>query len=134
VYNVAPDGWIGEDSARTLAGGVARITLPARPARWVSVWKWRILRSGPPPEALPYALHPWVIANDRLAAEGWAAAHTNEEALVAADDRVHWGDLSPGRRRRIILALSLAGLATAGGATVAAVAALTARRRRRSTP
>jgi nucleoside-diphosphate-sugar epimerase len=132
VYNVAPDGWIGEDSARTLAGGVARVTLPARLARVLSVWRWRVLRSGTPPEALPYALYPWVVANDRLAATGWAAAHSNEEALVAADDRVHWGDLSPGRRQRIILAVSMGGLVAAGGAAVAAVAALAGRRRRSS--
>jgi nucleoside-diphosphate-sugar epimerase len=132
VYNVAPDGWISEDSARALAGGVARVTVPTRLARWVSIWRWRVLRSGPPPEALPYSIYPWVIANDRLAAEGWTAAHSNEEAVVAADDKVHWGDLSPGRRRRIILAAGLAGLAASGGATVAAVAALAARRRRRS--
>jgi nucleoside-diphosphate-sugar epimerase len=131
VYNVSPDGWIAEDNARALAGGVARVTLPGRLARLVSAWRWRLLRSGTPPEALPYALHPWVVANDRLVAAGWAAAHSNEEALVTADDRVHWGELSPGRRQRIILAASLGVVLAAGAGTVAGVAALAARRRTR---
>jgi nucleoside-diphosphate-sugar epimerase len=131
VYNVSPDGWIPEESARTLTGGVARVSLPRGLARLVSALRWGLLRSGTPPEALPYALHPWVVANDRLVAAGWAAVHSNEEALVTADDRVHWGDLSPGRRQRLILAVSLGSVLTAAGATVAGVAALAARRRRR---
>jgi hypothetical protein len=65
-----------------------------------------------------------------LVAAGWAAAHTNEEALVTADDRVHWGDLSPGRRQRIILAVSMGAVLAAAGATIAGVGALAVRRRR----
>ena len=30
---------------------------------------------------MPYLVHPWVIANDRLRAAGWAPRHTNEQAI-----------------------------------------------------
>jgi hypothetical protein len=33
---------------------------------------------------LPYLVHPWVVANDRLRDAGWAPRHTNEEALLLA--------------------------------------------------
>jgi hypothetical protein len=35
-----------------------------------------------PAEALPYLTYPWVLANDRLRAEGWVPRHTNEETLI----------------------------------------------------
>jgi nucleoside-diphosphate-sugar epimerase len=127
VYNVSPDGWISEDAARTLAGGVVRRALPARLARTLSGWAWHVLRTGVPREALPYEVHPWVIANDRLAAAGWTPAHSNEEALVTADDRPHWDDLSSGRRRSVIVSA----VVVAGAGTIGAAAALTARTRRR---
>jgi nucleoside-diphosphate-sugar epimerase len=129
IYNVAPDGWITEDDARALAGGVARVTLPGRMVRLLATVGWDLLRTGTPREALPYAVHPWVIANDRLRAVGWAPNYTNEEALVNSDERSHWSDLAPGRRQQLtLLAASSAALATAG--TVAGAAALAARARR----
>ena len=33
-----------------------------------------------PPGVVPYLVHPWVVANERLRALGWAPRHTNEEA------------------------------------------------------
>jgi nucleoside-diphosphate-sugar epimerase len=133
VYNVAPDGWLGEDAARDLAGGMARVALPTVVVRTVAGWGWRILGAGAPKEALPYSVHPWVIANDRLRAAGWAPGHTNEEALVSTDDRSHWSDLSPGRRQEVALLAAGAGAVAAGAAAVAAAAALVGRFRRRST-
>jgi nucleoside-diphosphate-sugar epimerase len=131
VYNVAPDAGIPEDTARALAGGVARVTLPARLARLVASWGWELWRYGVPVAARAYATHPWVVAPDRLKAAGWVPRYSSEEALVATDDRPHWDDLPPGRRQNYTL------LAVAGGATAAtaaasgAVIALTRRRRRR---
>ena len=134
VYNVAPDGWITEDDARALAGGVARVTLPGRLARLLARVGWDLLRTGTPKEALPYALHPWVVANDRLRAAGWAPEYSNEEALVHSDDRLHWGDLSPSRRQKLtLLAASFVVIATAGAAAAAA-AGLLARVRRGRPP
>jgi nucleoside-diphosphate-sugar epimerase len=131
IYNVAPDGWVGEDAARTLAGGIARVTLPGRPAGALLAWGWRVLREGTAKEALAYAVHPWVIANDRLKDAGWVPLHTNEEALVTADDRAHWGDLPPSRRQDVALAAMVGGIVAAGVGAVGAGAALAARSRRR---
>jgi hypothetical protein len=83
-----------------------------------------------PREARPYATHPWVIANDRLVAAGWTANHSNEEALVSADDRPHWDDLPAGRRRAFILAGAGAAVVAAAAGMIGAVTALTARARR----
>jgi UDP-glucose 4-epimerase len=131
VYNVAPDGWLGEDAARDLAGGMARVTLPGVVVRTFAGWGWRILRAGAPKEALPYSVHPWVIANDRLRSAGWAPGHTNEEALVSTDDRSHWGDLSPGRRQEVALMAAGVGAVAAGAGAIGVGTALVGRLRRR---
>jgi nucleoside-diphosphate-sugar epimerase len=133
VYNVAPDGWISEDAARALAGGVAQITLPGRLTRALAAWSWRVWRTGTPREALPYSVHPWVIANDRLRAAGWVSERSNEEALVSTDDRSHWSDLPPSRRQEVALMAAAGGLLAAGtGLIGGAAAVLTRLRRRRS--
>jgi len=132
VFNVSPDGWITHEEARALAGGVARVTLPGRLARAVAAIGWKVLRTGTPKEALPYSRHPWVVANDRLRGAGWVPERTNEEALVASDDRSHWSDLPPSRRQEVaLLAAGLSLAAMAAGAT-ALGARLVSRTRRRT--
>lgn len=131
VFNVAPDAGIREDEARALAGGVAKVTLPARVASAVSAWAWQVWRKGVPAEARAYATHPWVIAPDRLKAAGWEPQYSSEEALVATDDRVHWDDLPPGRRQNYNLVLAVSAVAGIIAAVAAAVAAIRSRTRRR---
>lgn len=130
VFNVAPDTGVGEDVARALAGGVARVTLPARLSHAVAAWTWQLWRSGVPVEARAYAIHPWVVAPDRLKAVGWAPQYTSEEALVATDQRVHWDDLPPGRRQNFNLLVATGGAALLAGSAAAGVAAWLRRRRR----
>jgi nucleoside-diphosphate-sugar epimerase len=129
VYNVAPDAGIREDEAGSLAGGVARLTLPSKVAAAVSAWSWNLWRTGVPAEARAYATHPWVVASDRLKAAGWRPQYTSEEALVATDARVHWDDLPPGRRQNYNLAVLL--IAAAGVAATAAGGFEALRRARR---
>jgi hypothetical protein len=94
---------------------------------------WDLLRTGTPKEALPYALHPWVVANDRLRAAGWAPEYSNEEALVQSDERLHWEDLPPSRRQKLtLLATSLVVIATAGAAAAGAAGVLARARRARA--
>jgi len=130
VYNVAPDTGVREDAARALAGGVARVTLPARLSRAVAAWTWQLWRRGVPVEARAYATHPWVVAPDRLKAAGWTPQYSSEEAIVATDMRVHWDDLPPGRRQNYNLLLAVAGAVALAGGVTAGVAALRKRRRR----
>ena len=111
--NVAPDGWISGDTVRALAGS-PRLHVPERVAVRVARLRWRWGLGTTPPSLLPFTVHPWVIANDRLRADGWKPQATNEEAFVAAHAAGPWAMLSP--RRRQELALSVAGLAMVGAA------------------
>jgi hypothetical protein len=52
-----------------------------------------------------------VVANDRLRAEGWVPAHTNEEALVAGTPASPWSNVSPQRRQELALGAAVVGIA-----------------------
>jgi hypothetical protein len=80
------------------------------------------------PSALsPYLEHPWVVANDRLRAAGWAPEHTNEEAFVSVEPS-SWQTMSVRRRQQLALGAAAGALgAVAGGAV-----ALARRRSRRA--
>lgn len=123
--NVAPDGWISGEALRALAGG-PRVRLPGRLAERITSWRWRAGLSPTPPGLLPWTVHPWVVASDRLKALGWNAAHTNEEAFVAAHRPLPWATVSPRRRQELTLGIS--GAALVGGAVAAALAVRRARR------
>lgn len=107
TFNVAPDGWVGDDEAAALAGALmAPPSLPARlvgPARRL-LWALRV--STTPPEAEAYATHPWVVAADRLGALGWAPTHSAEEAVVATTSCSPLASLPPGRRQQLLLAIT----------------------------
>ncbi|HEX9969999.1 MAG TPA: NAD-dependent epimerase/dehydratase family protein [Acidimicrobiales bacterium] len=125
VFNVAPDGWVPDETARALAGGAARLALPERVARPLRA-AWRAL--SPTAEWAgvdPYTRHPWVVANDRLVAAGWRAEHTNEEAYVLAGEGSKL-EISPRRRQEVALGAT----AAAGVGLVTGVIALLRRRTR----
>jgi UDP-glucose 4-epimerase len=86
TYNVAADGWLGTDDARAL---LPRSLLPPLPAELLERALARLWASGLgdiPPTVVPYLIHPWVVANDRLRAAGWRPNHTNEEAIIEGLD------------------------------------------------
>lgn len=117
--NVAPDGWVDGETARALAGGGPRVRLPERLALRVAGLRWRFGLAETPPVFLPYTVHPWVVANDRLRADGWTPASTNKEVLVAHE--------TPSASRDLVAVAATAGVVLlAFGA-----AGLLARRRRR---
>lgn len=119
VFNVAPDRGVGEDTARALAGGVAKVALPGHVAHAVAAWSWHLWRLGSPREAQAYIRWPWVIAPDRLLAAGWVPQHTSEEALVETDERAHWDDLPPGRRQNLTVLAAAGGVLAVAGSTAA---------------
>jgi nucleoside-diphosphate-sugar epimerase len=123
--NVAPDGWVDGETARALAGA-PRVRLPERAALRVAGWRWRFGMAATPPALLPYTVHPWVVANDRLRADGWAPTSSNAEAFVATHTAGPLATISP--RRRQELALGATGVALVGAA--AGVVALLRRRGR----
>ena len=111
-YNVAPDGWIAGDVVRSLGGVAARPAMPLRLGRMLARIRWRFQRGPIPPGLVPYTVYPWLIANDRLKAAGWAAHYTNEQAYVAGTEARWWTILSPKRKQE--LALAGAGIGVAG--------------------
>src|SRR3546814_11358477 len=77
--------------------------LPERVALRVASLRWRAGLAPTPPELLPYTVHPWVVANDRLRADGWEPTSSNEEAYVGAHRAGPWATLSPRRRQELAL-------------------------------
>jgi hypothetical protein len=77
---------------------------------------------------LPYTVHPWVVANDRLRSAGWTPENSNEETFVAGYPGGPLASLSS--RRRQELALGVVGAVALG--LVVAVVAVVRRARRRS--
>jgi hypothetical protein len=121
-FNVSPDGWITGDQLRALAG-VPGVRVPEPAARRVAWLRWRLDPASASPGLLPYTMHPWVVANDRIKAAGWVPAFTNEEAYVAGHRPAPWATVSPQRRQEI----ALAGLGAAVLAVVAGIVALVKR-------
>lgn len=120
AFNVAPEGSIAGDLVRSLIGAPPKVPLPERVASRLLHWRFRWGLGPTPPELVPYTLHPWVIAADRLRAAGWTPAVSNEEACVAAHDVGAWATMSPRRRQEI--ALTAAGVGVVGVLVGAAVA------------
>lgn len=117
-YNVAPDGWIPPDAMRGFAT-LPRPRVPIWFADRLTAARFHLGLSATPPEILPWTIHPWVVANDRLRAEGWQPQNTNEEAYVAGTSPGPLDTLSPKRRQEIALAVAGGAIAAAGaGAAV----------------
>ncbi len=129
AFNVAPEGSIPGDEVRSLTGAPPKVPLPARVASRLVRWGFRAGLGPTPPALVPYTLHPWVVASDRLRRRGWSPAMTNEEACIEAHEVGAWATLSP--RRRQELALTVAGVVLAGVAVGAGFAVRRALRRRR---
>jgi UDP-glucose 4-epimerase len=86
VFNVAANGWLEQDDVRAL---LPRSLVPPIPAELLERLLARLWSTGfgdVPPSVVPYLVHPWVIANDRLEAVGWRPQHTNEEAILEGLD------------------------------------------------
>jgi len=121
VFNVSADGWLTASAARALAGAPPRVRVPAWLLARVQGWAWRWRLSRIPPGVQPYTLHPWVVANDRLEATGWAPAHSNEEAVVETTDGMPWSRLSPKRKQELALGVSAAAIAASAFGAAAIV-------------
>jgi nucleoside-diphosphate-sugar epimerase len=119
-YNVAPNGWIPGDQVRALAG-VPRLRMPDAVVQKLTSARWKLGLSSMPPGLLPYTIHPWVIANDRLRAAGWSPTSTNEEAYVAGHRPAPWATVSPQRRQELALGAAGAALVAAAAGTVAII-------------
>jgi len=106
---------------------VPPVRLPTRVVRRLAWLRARFDPESASPGLLPYTMHPWVIANDRIKAAGWHATYTNEEAYVAGHPPAPWSTVSPQRRQE----LSLAGFGALGVALLAGIVWLIRRASRR---
>lgn len=116
VFNVAPDGWIGQELFTELVGGV-QLRVPS-PVSDLLLEAGRRVGIGQTPVGIEaYVRHPWVVANDRLRSIGWSATYSNEQAYVAGTPAPRW---AVSAQRRQELALAAAGLGVAGAVGIAA--------------
>lgn len=128
VFNVAPDGWVAGERVRALTGASPRVRLPDWMAAFVTALRWRFQRGPIPPGLRSYTLQPWLVANDRLKAQGWKPTVTNEQAYVEGTEARWWTMITPKRRQE----LTLGGMAfTAAGAAIGALSLVRSWRRRR---
>ena len=122
VFNVAADGWLTADAARAL---LPRSTVPALPQDALERAlrrTWELGVGDVPPGVVPYLVHPWVIANDKLRAAGWEPRHSNEAAIAEA-----LGALPP---RHVARTTAIVAAALGTAAALAVTGARTRRRRR----
>jgi nucleoside-diphosphate-sugar epimerase len=122
-YGVAPDGWVEPEAVRALAGSPPAVPVPGR----VRAALTRRSLGDVPAGILAHAASPWVLANDRLRAAGWAPSSSSEEAYVATHAGAPWSRISPRRRQDLILGAAAAAVV---GLPVAAAVAIRRRRRR----
>jgi hypothetical protein len=127
AFNVAPDGWLRVERQVDLVGRGGRVRIPGELADPVARTRWRWRLTSTPPEVLPYTMHPWVVANDRLRSTGWEPAATNDEAFVEVSRAGWWSSLHGRRRQEVALAALLGGV---GG--IVALVVVVVRRARRS--
>jgi UDP-glucose 4-epimerase len=123
VFNVAADGWLDAAEAGEL---VPRSNVPALPAEAMErmlTRTWELGVGDVPPGLVPYLTYPWVIANDKLKAQGWEPAHGNADAIREAVAAL------PPRDARPALVAAGAGAVVATGVVIAY-----RRRRRRRVP
>lgn len=123
VYNVAPDGYIPAPRVRALAGARPQLQLPDRAAEVVDQLRWRFQRGPIPPGLRSYTRAPWLVANDRLKAQGWTPTITNEQAYVEGTEAKWWTMVTPKRRQEV----ALGGMLTIAVAVAVAVGVIVRR-------
>jgi nucleoside-diphosphate-sugar epimerase len=113
VFNVAPDGSIPGERVRALTGQRLRLPVPDRLADVVGALRWRFQRGPIPPGLRSYTREPWIVANDKLRAEGWVPTVTNEQAYVEGTEAKWWTMVTPQRRQEIALGAMIAAIVAA---------------------
>jgi UDP-glucose 4-epimerase len=83
AYNVAGDGLMTIQECGDIIG-VKRRRMPLKLAWRVGGVMWKLHQSETPPGNLHFAIHPWVVANDKLKSVGWQPRHTSRETFEIA--------------------------------------------------
>jgi nucleoside-diphosphate-sugar epimerase len=104
-FNVAADGWLDAEEAAALLPSRRVPGIPYELAERYVAATWSTGLGDAPPSVLPYLVHPWVVANDRLKEAGWKPRHANDEAILLA---------TPSESRSVLPWLAGAGALTTG--------------------
>jgi nucleoside-diphosphate-sugar epimerase len=122
AFNVAPDGWLDFARVLTLVGRPT-VALGPDALRRIVERAHRVGIGELEVGVVELFRHPWVLANDRLRATGWAPERTNEETLLETVLE-HERYVALGRLRMTRGTLRAAMVAAAAGLAAASVAAL----------
>lgn len=112
VLNVAADGWLAAEALAALAPRPLVPPMPADVLRRALLRLWGTGVGDVPPTVVPYLVHPWVVASDRLQALGWEPAHTNEETVLETVDSRPPSGLPSARTIALVAGVGAAGIAT----------------------
>jgi UDP-glucose 4-epimerase len=81
VFNVAGDGVMGVAECAALIG-LPRRRMPAGAMRRFASLMWRLRLSEAPPGSLAFAMHPWIVSNEKLKSEtGWRPRYSSRETF-----------------------------------------------------
>jgi UDP-glucose 4-epimerase len=92
AFNVAGDGTLTIDECADMIR-MKRRKMPLKVAWKLGALMWRLRQAETPPGNLHFALHPWLISNEKLKSAGWKPRHSTREAFEIAM-RAH-GKLPP---------------------------------------
>ncbi len=86
VFNVATDGWLSREVVDALVPMPTMPRLPVGVLRRALDRMWGTGMGDVPPDVVPYLIHPWVVANDRMRALGWQPMHSTETTILDTVD------------------------------------------------
>jgi UDP-glucose 4-epimerase len=81
AFNVAGDGVMAVAECASLIG-LPRRRVPLGAMRRFASLMWRLRLSEAPPGSLAFAMHPWIVSNEKLKREtGWAPRYSSRETF-----------------------------------------------------
>lgn len=86
-YNVACEGWLSFAEISAILDRKL-LSIPEELAHRVADQAQRFGQLDLPQGAVPYLMHPWVVATDKLVATGWQPRYTNRDALAVLADEI----------------------------------------------
>jgi UDP-glucose 4-epimerase len=99
AYNVAADGFMTyRECAELIDLPIRRLPLPV--VRALAKTTWALRQAEAPPAQIEFALHPWVMSNEKLKSTGWQPKHSTRETFeltMRAKGRLPEGKLQEAR-------------------------------------
>jgi UDP-glucose 4-epimerase len=80
AYNVAGDGLMTLRECAELIGSPIR-TMPLAAYRLLARLFWALRIGEAPPGQIEFAIHPWIVSNEKLKGTGWSPRHTCRETF-----------------------------------------------------